>query len=310
MDLYGDHSVGIGGRVLGRNAGILLVNVENGERRRMTEDGHELTEVAISGNYIAWADRSRQIEVPGSAAENRRGRLAVDIFVMNLVTGEQRHITDVPARRRGLSIDGNMLVWQDNRNEIGEHHSHYDIYAYNIEADEEIPVVIAPGAQRYPAVSGDRVVWIDEGSDIPKVMLYDFADDETRVIDSSTEPELPPDIHGDFVVWRGIDEEGDHAVYLYDLAIDEKKLIASPSRRSIRGPQISDRYVVWTEDWPCDVMSNIMPEGMGVYVYDLEDGHVRQISNYVEPAVWIDGGTLLVHEACHMSGRVYAVFLE
>ena len=53
MDLYGNHSVGIGGRVLGRNAGILLVNVENGEKRRITEDGHELEEVVISGNHIA-----------------------------------------------------------------------------------------------------------------------------------------------------------------------------------------------------------------------------------------------------------------
>jgi len=310
MDLYGDHSVGIGGRVLGRDAGILLVNVENGDKRRITEGGRDLTEVVISGDYIAWGDRSRQIEIPGSSERNRRSRLAVDIFVMNLVTGEQRRITDIPARRHSLSIDGNLLVWQDNRYEIQEHRSHYDIYAYDIEADKEIAVEISPGVQRYPAVSGGSVVWIDEGGESSRLMLYDFSGDETKVIDDSTEPELPPDIHGDYIVWRGHDESGDHGVYLYDLESEERSLIASTRLSNVDSPSVSDRYVVWTVGWPCDVMANIMPDDMGVYVYDLEDGDVRQISNYVEPDVWIDGGTLMIHEGCHMSGRVYAVFLE
>lgn len=310
MDLYGSHSVGIGGRVLGRNAGILLVNVENGEKRRITEDGHGLEEVAISENHIAWSDRSRQIVVPGSTAEKRRGRLAVDIFVMNLLTGEQRRLTDVPARRRNLSMDGNILVWEDNRNEIGEHRSHYDIYAYDIDAGEEIAVEIAPGAQRYPAVSGDRVVWLDEGGDSSRIMLHDFAREETKVVDTSTEPELRPDIHDDYIVWQGSDDKGDRVIYLHNLKDDTRDTISSPSLGRIDSPLVSDRHAVWTVKWDCDTRSNIMPDDIGVYVYDLEDGDVRQISNYVEPDIWIDGGTLLVHEACQMSGRVYTVFLE
>ena len=310
MDLYGDHSVGIDGRVMRRDAGILLVNVENGEKRRNTEGGHDLTEVVISGDYIAWGDRSRQIEIPGSSEGNRRSRLAVDIFVMNLVTGEQRRLTEVPARRRNLNMDGNILVWEDNRNEIGEHRSHYDIYAYDIDAGEEIAVEVAPGAQRYPAVSEDRVVWIDEGGESSRLMLYDFSDDETKVIDDSTEPELPPDIHGDYIVWQGSDDKGDRAIYLHNLKDDTQNVISFPRSGRIGNPLVSDRHVVWTVKWDCDTRSTTMPDDLGVYVYDLEDGDVRQISNYEEPDVWIDGGTLLVHEACQMSGRVYAVFLE
>ena len=246
MDLYGNHSVGIGGRVLGRNAGILLVNVENGEQRRITEGGHELTEVVISGDYIAWGDRSRQIELPGSTEKNRRSRLAVDIIVMNLDTGEQRRITELPARRRNLSIDGNLLVWQDNRNEIGEHRGHYDIYAYDIDAGEEIAVEVAPGAQRYPAVSGSRVVWLDEGGESPGIMLYDFASEEKRVVDTSTEPELHPDIHGDHIVWRGHDENGDHVIYVYNLRDQKRKVVAYPYMGRIDSPIVSDRHVVWS----------------------------------------------------------------
>ena len=310
-DLSGDLSVGLGGEGINRSDwGVILVNVKTGDKRRITEGGHELREVVISGDHIAWSDRSRQIEIPGSTAENRSSRLSVDIFVLDLSTGEERRITDVPARRHSLSIDGNMLVWQDNRNEIGEHRSHYDIYAYDIAADEELSVEVAPGAQRSPSISGDRVVWLDESGDTARVMLHDIAADETRVIDDSTEPELPPDIHGDTVVWRGYDDGDEHAVYLYDLSSGQRSLIASPSRGSTDGPQISDRYVVWTEEWPCDGLSNIMPDGMGVYVYDLEDGEVTKISNYVEPDAFIDGETLLVHEGCHFPWRVYAVFLE
>ena len=310
-DLSGDLSVGKGGTGIDAGDwGIFLVDVKNGDKRRITEGSHELREVVISGDYIAWSDRSRQIEIPGSTERNRRSRLVVDIFVMNLVTGEQRRITDIPARRHSLSIDGNLLVWQDNRNEIGEHRNHYDIYAYDIEADKEIAVEISPGVQHYPAVSEDRVVWIDEGEESSRLMLYDFSDDETKVIDDSTEPELPPDIHGDYIVWRGHDESGDHGVYLYDLESKERSLIASARLSSVDSPKVSDRHVVWTVGWPCDGRANIMPDDMGVYVHDLEDGEVQRISNYVEPDVWIDGETLMVHEGCHLPGHVYAIFLE
>ena len=120
-DLSGDLSVGLGGAWIDiRDSGVILVNVKTGDKKSITEGGRGLTEVVISGDYIAWGDQSRQTEIPGSTARNKAGRLSVDIFVMNLVTGEQQRITEVPAGRRNLNIDGNLLVWQDNRNEIGE----------------------------------------------------------------------------------------------------------------------------------------------------------------------------------------------
>ena len=99
-------------------------------------------------------------------------------------------------------------------------------------------------------------------------------------------------------------------MYLYDLQSEERSLIASTRLSSVDSPKVSDRHVVWTVGWPCDVGANIMLDDMGVYVYDLEDGHVRQVSNYVEPDVWIDGETLMIHEGCHLPGHVYAIFLE
>ena len=289
--------------------GIILANVKTGEKKLISESGHRPSDVVISGDYVAWADESRQLHIPGSTARNRGERLAVDIFLMDLNTGEERRITDVPALRYSLSFDGSRLVWQDNRNEIGEHHTHYDIYAYDIETGEEFAVEVAPGAQMSPSISGDRIVWIDESGDSPRVMLYDFADDETRVIDDSTEPELSPDIHGDYIVWRGHDDDGEHVILLHDLSDGQWQVVATHPHGRLGSPAISDRYVVWTVNWDCDTRSNRMPDDMGVYVYDLEDGTVQRISNYVEPDAFIDGGTLLVNESCGFPWSVYAVFL-
>ena len=244
LDLSGEWIAGFGsgGGMDIRTGGILLVNVRTGVEKQVTSGGERLIDVVISGDYIAWADRSRQIEIPRSTARDSAGRLAVDIFVKDLSTGEQRRITEVPARRRGLSIDGHRLVWQDNRNEIGEDSNHYDIYAYDMKADEEIAVAVAPGEQEYPVISGDRVVWNDNSGDTSRLMLYDFTDKDTKVIDDTTEPELPPDIHGDCVVWRGHDENGNHGVYLYDLESGQRRLIASSRLSGLDSPIVSDSY--------------------------------------------------------------------
>ena len=76
-------------------------------------------------------------------------------------TGEEKRITGAPARRKGLEIYGDWLVWMDRRNETGENYLNFDIYAYNLRSGEEMPVAIAPGSQRSPAIHGDTVVWSD-----------------------------------------------------------------------------------------------------------------------------------------------------
>ena len=311
-DLSGDLSVGLGGAWIDiRDSGVILVNVKTGDKKSITEGGRGLTEVVISGDYIAWGDQSRQTEIPGSTARNKAGRLSVDIFVMNLVTGEQQRITEVPAGRRNLNIDGNLLVWQDNRNEIGERRSHYDIYAYDIEAGEEIAVEVAPGAQRYPVVSGHRIVWIDEGEGSARVILYDHTTKEKESVGGPATAERSHDIHGDHIVWIGfLDENPNDGIYLHDLASGQQRVIATPPLGNANRPLISDNYVVWTVGWNCDTGSNIMPDDMGVYVYDKTTDEVQRISNYVDPDAFIDGETLLVHEGCQFPWYVYAVFLE
>ena len=319
-DLSGERSVGIG-----RDGEVYMANVRTGEMRQLTNDGHRKRRPVISGDTVAWTDQSRGVETHDSNSRTARG-LADDIFVLDLNTGDRRRITEVPAKRSGLKISGKRLVWLDNRNEFGEHYTHRDIYAYDLEADEEIAVAVAAGAQHWVAIEGDRVVWVDNrnspilGTDRSgcfqcpdnrfDIYLYDFTTGEELVLDDSGANNTMPDIHGDRVVWRDFDDEGRTAIRLYDIDTGEKRTLASPSLSGVDRPLVSGDYVVWTVGWPCDVFDTQSIDGStGAFAHDLRTGEVKQLSNYVEPSITLDGTVVVIHEACQVGGRVYAVFL-
>ena len=150
--LSGDKYVG-----KGPDGEIYLVDLANGDRRQLTHDGHMKRQVVMSGGYVAWVDNRRYIELNDGSGQ----WFSDDIFVLDLATGEQRRLTDAPARRSNLKISGHRLVWEDNRNELQEHYTHSDIYAYDLDLDEERPIVVAPGSQTNPAIHGELVVWSD-----------------------------------------------------------------------------------------------------------------------------------------------------
>ena len=246
--------------------------------------------------------------------------------MLDLNSGETRRITEVPAKRSGLKISGKRLVWLDNRNEFGEHYTHRDIYAYDLEADEEIAVAVAPGAQHWVAIEGDRVVWADNrnsailGADRSgcfecpdnrfDIYLYDFATGEELVLNESGANNTMPDIHGDRVVWRDFDDEGRTAIRLYDIDTGEQRTLASPSLSGVDRPLVSGDYVAWTVGWPCDVFDTQSIDGStGAFAHDLRTDEVKQLSNYVEPSITLDGTVVVIHEACQVGGRAYAVFL-
>ena len=319
-DLSGERSVGIG-----RDGEIYLVNVRTGEMRQLTNDGHRKRRPVISGDTVAWTDQSRGVETHDSNSRTARG-LADDIFVLDLNTGDRRRITEVPAKRSGLKISGKRLVWLDNRNEFGEHYTHRDIYAYDLEADEEIAVAVAPGAQHWVAIEGDRVVWADNrnsailGTDRSgcfecpdnrfDIYLFDFTTGDELVLDESGANNTMPDIYGNRVVWRDFDDEGRTAIRLYDIDTGEKRTLASPSLSGVDRPLVSGDYVAWTVGWPCDVFDTQSIDGStGAFAHDLRTGEVKRLSNYVEPSITLDGTVVVIHEACQVGGRVYAVFL-
>ena len=217
-------------------------------------------------------------------------------------------------------------MWLDNRNEFGEHYTHRDIYAYDLEADEEIAVAVAAGAQHWVAIEGDRVVWVDNrnsailGTDRSgcfqcpdnrfDIYLYDFTTGEELVLDDSGVNNTMPDIHGDRVVWRDFDDDGRTTIRVFDLDTGERRMLASPDLSGVDWPLISGDYVVWTVGLACDVFDTLSTDGStGAFAHDLRTGEVKRLSNYVEPSITLDGTVVVIHEACQVGGRAYAVFL-
>ena len=301
-----------------------LTNVRTGEVRQLTDDGHRKIEPVISGHLVAWTDQRREVETHDNST-GERPTLSDGIFVLDLNAGEQRRVTEVPATRRGLKLSGHRLVWHDKRNEFDQHYTHWDIYAYDLESDKEMAVATAPGAQRSPAVHKDVAVWADNRNrpqeatvrpGCPKcpdnrfdIYSYDFNTGEELVLDESGANNTRPSIHGQRVVWRGYDEEGHTTIHLYDLSTGDRRTLASPELSGVDRTLVSGDYVLWTVGRACDVIS---PSDLqtAVFAYDLRTDEVRQLSNYVEPRITLDGDVVVINEGCLMPGRVYAVFLD
>ena len=116
---------------IGPDNQVHLVDVNSGQINRITDDAHPKYQAAFSTDYVAWTDHRRRIELR-DVDSHPPFNYSDDIFVLDRATGEQKRITEDPARRRGLEISGDWLVWLDRRNETGQHYVNFDIYAYNL----------------------------------------------------------------------------------------------------------------------------------------------------------------------------------
>lgn len=309
-DLFGNEYA-----ATGPDGEIFIVTIENGKARKVTGDGHRKYSPVISKSYVAWIEYHNPSRLEEGASN--------DIYALNLETGERQRVTSVPAERFGLSVRGSRLVWNEDRKQGTD----YDIYAYDLTSNEEIPVAVMPGYQGQPAIYENTVVWVDDRNnpDVGTVKagcgncaenrrdiyLYDFETAEERLIVQTGALNASPSIHGNKIVWLRyrIDPEST-SVYLLDLETGLEREISNMGYRHGGQPLVSDRYVVWSVRWPCDVRSNIEPKNTGLYVYELETNATTQISNYVEPKALIDESTVIVTEGCHRISRIYAVLLE
>ena len=309
---------------IGPGGQLYIVNVETREMDRITEGDHPIYQAAFSADYVAWADHRREIELHDGDS-NPPFNFSADIFVQDRATGEERRITEAPARRGDLEISGDWLVWMDRRNEAGQKSDHFDIYAYNLRTGEEIPVAVAPGSQRSPAIHGDTVVWADNRnspamataeagcSDCPEnsfdIHALDLTTGEERVLIRSGYHNQAPDINGTHLAWQAHEPGRPAEVRLLDLDSGHVRAVGQ-GRSFFSGPSLSDRHVAWTTSWPCDVMPVPDAHQTGAYAGHLDTGEVWQLTDYVEPVVFLSGNMAIIIEYCWGGGPTYAVFLD
>ena len=80
-----------------------------------------------------------------------------DIYLYDLKTGTERQITTEPEVQSWAAIDGNYIVWTDNRNDW----DYYEIYLYDLKTGTERQITTDPAFQEYPAIDGNNIVWMD-----------------------------------------------------------------------------------------------------------------------------------------------------
>ena len=309
---------------IGPDDQLYIINVETGQRIQVTDDGHLKYEAALSASHAAWVDHRRKIELHDGDS-NPPFNYSADIFVLDRATGEEKRITEAPARRMGLEISGDWLVWMDRRNETGEHYVNFDIYAYNLRTSEEIPVVVAPGSQRSPAIHGSTVVWADNRnsptlatteagcSNCPEnrfdIYGLDLATGEERVLVESRYLNQAPDISGTYLAWQAREPGRPAEVRLLDLESGHVRTMGQGRDFSL-GPSPSDQCVAWSTSWPCDVMPVPDMVFTGAFAGHLDTGEVWQLTDYVEPIIFLSGNMAIIIEYCWGGGPTYAVFLE
>lgn len=97
------------------------------------------------------------------------------------------------------AIDGNIVVWVDQRN------GNYDIYGADI-SDRSNPVefIICTDAntQRDPAISGNIIVWEDNRNGNMDIYGYDISTQTEFQITDNTSDQQDPAISGHTVVWE------------------------------------------------------------------------------------------------------------
>jgi len=261
------------------NFDVFLLDLETGRVQQLTTEVHAQVNPRIFEDTLVWLD-VRNVE--GYYNPQR-----YDVYAYDIKTKTEKRLTSVPtAEGRDLSIDGNMVVWTDNRhadppmdihagNEPGFNN---EIYAYDLSTNQEKRITDYPGNDRYPFINGNNIVWLRQlYQDYIKadVFLYDVVTGKEMQVSTGNYAAYYPTVNGNRVVWadarvslgntsgdvvmNGIQGQAD--IYLYDLGTKQEiKLSSTKAGDVLANPIIYGDYVVYT---------SVFMIGPGVYVVQL-----------------------------------------
>jgi len=161
-------------------------------------------------------------------------------------------------------IDGNMIVWEDNRNDE-QKKGNKDIYLGTVDKFRADPgrgtllpsytgeqITNNPASQEKPSISGDYIVWQDNRNGNWDIYLYKRSTGREKLI-TGTGNQRMPIVRGNYAAWYD-DSSGKTNVVLYDIAAGSvKKVIDCDATTTIPWgttefkPALSEKYVTWVE---------------------------------------------------------------
>lgn len=173
----------------------------------------------------------------------------------------ETRITNNPALQGYASIDGNKIVYHDNRN------GNFDIYMYDMETRTETRITTNTANQGFPDISGDKVVWHDERNGNHDIYMYDLKTDTERQITTNPAVQREPAISGDKIVWHD-NRNGNWDIYMYDVTTNSETQITTNLKGQVYA-DISGNRIVYQD---------IRDGNLNIYMYDLASGRERQIT--------------------------------
>ena len=256
-----------------RSYHIIVMDIQSGVTRRVTSGTAMRRNLQIDGSRVAWEESRTKVG-------NRYAEY--DVYAYDIDLDEMVSVAVAPGSQRYPTIDGDRVVWIDDRN---------------------CPETKNGGRSSRSCPGG-----------LLDVYLYDFSTGEEMPVAKSTASGYhAPDTHGDFITWRG--HEGRYyentTVHLHSLPDGRTRIVASYDHAHIGTPKVSGDHVAWTVREPCDTsMTPPMDMGTGAFVYGIGSEVTQQLTGYPEPDVLLDGKTAVVHEGCWLPGPVYSVILD
>lgn len=160
--------------------------------------------------------------------------------IANFLETRGYEVTDVPYvayEAAEVQIDGDYIVWSDNRN------GNRDIYAYQISTATEFVVSTAAGIQRLPQVSGDYIVWEDHRNGNADIYAYQISSATEIAIATDESAQTEPRIDGDYIVWQD-QRNGLADIYAYRISSQEELVISTQAGEQW-APKIAGDYIVW-----------------------------------------------------------------
>jgi len=202
---------------------------------------------------------------------NKRTAICFGIFlVLFLMTvgnatavqeeGIRTRIISNEADQKSLDLDGDRIVWADDRNEENQTNyfpnGNWDIYMYDLSTSTETQITSNNSTQMGPAIYGNRIVWDDsrnggngdywDPTGNWDIYMYDISTSTETRITTNESCQINSAIYGDKIVWQD-DRNGNWDIYMYDLSTStETRITTNESNQS--EPAIYEDKIVWVDE--------------------------------------------------------------
>ncbi len=157
--------------------------------------------------------------------------------------------TVVATKSNNSALDGNKVVWADQRNCPL---STYDIYMYDFDQQQETRITDQCGANSSPAIYNDKIVWVVTGTSRKDIFLYNTTLHQKFQITSFPANAMEPAIYNNLVVWMDTRRNyGD--IFYFDTntiqdtdgdgvfnSADNCPSVANPGQRDVDGDKVGN----------------------------------------------------------------------